>query len=271
MKSFIKQKLRTHPRVLRGAIKVNRIVGRISRQAKKAVPYGLRQYPDLALHGDRVLRELFPTLISKLHVSSFIETGTFKAATTLFIAQKQKSLPIFTCEVLKEHFNESRWRLRKCQNVTLKKLSSPTFIRELTEGGRLGTLPFFFLDAHGEGSEYLPLVDEVQKISTLKKAIIVIDDFLVPGQPQFGYDVWTHNKKELPLDLSLIKGGLNSVSIYQFVFPRYDADDAFSDAPHDPLRGHVLIFMNAADEVQEFFKAPVARFYTLEQRPTSSL
>ena len=48
--------------------------------------------------------------------------------------------------------------------------------------------PFIYLDAHWD--DYWPLRDELEVILKLDKAVVVVDDFQVPGRPEWGFDMY---------------------------------------------------------------------------------
>ena len=106
----------------------------------------------------------------------------------------------------------------------------------------MGKLPFFFLDAHPTAQpelEYIPLPDEVKLISSLSKAIILIDDFELPSQPQFGYNVYTGKV----IGVEMIESSLSEENNYEFLMPVY----TLKDMPKNIYRGHVFRFQNSGD------------------------
>jgi hypothetical protein len=73
-------------------------------------------------------------------------------------------------------------------NVTVHVGSSEAFLREHVTS-ELGERCFFYLDAHW--GDYWPLRDEIAAIrSGTQKSIVCIDDFVVPGHPQCGFDIY---------------------------------------------------------------------------------
>lgn len=138
-------------------------------------------------NGQSVRQELFQSLVSRLGVASIVETGTFRGSSTAFMAS-QSGLPLFTCEASPRYFHYSSRRLAGLPNVTLRNQDSRLFLKELLDSGTLPPGPvLFYLDAHWHND--LPVWEEIDIIfSRNVPAVIVIDDFRVPGDPGFSYD-----------------------------------------------------------------------------------
>jgi hypothetical protein len=200
-------------------------------------------------------------LLRAFPFTSFVETGTSRGYSTELVASRFPALPVFTSEVLEETFRIARGGLARYPNVTQLLGSSEVAVRELLEQNRVGALPLFYLDAHWE--KYWPLRDELRLIGpACRKAVIVIDDFEVPGQPQFGFDIDGGGEVIAgePCNLTYIAPALTAGNTYHVVFPRYQRADAFgsgaSDPARDALRGHVVLFQNMPDEYEAFLKRP---------------
>ncbi len=185
------------------------------------------------LHGDTVRQELVRNILKVMPVTSIVETGTYKGATANFFAQNFSG-PIFTCEVMGLYFRGSRRRLKKYSHVHIMKMSSPRMLDHLENGHSFGTLPFFFLDAHWYN--YWPILDELRIIKKLSSALIMIDDFEVPGRPELGYDVQMVDGKEIKNNLEFIQKEL---------LPN---DKIFFPISAGIYRGYVIIFRGAADK-----------------------
>ena len=173
-------------------------------------------------------------------------------------------MPIFSCEISDKFFKESSWRFRNINNIKIFKDSSPDFLRDILVKKVFGDLPLFFLDAHAD-EYYWPLLDEVKIIAgNFGKAVIIIDDFEVPGRKDFGYDVWRSEKREIIYNLDAIKLKLGDLSRYYFLYPDYVISEAFpgKDLPHDPLRGYIIMFKDAKKEFEIFMKNSLAKNYT---------
>ncbi len=78
-------------------------------------------------------------------------------------------------------------------------------------------------------------------ISKLPKAIVMIDDFQVPGRPDFEYDSQDINGKHADNNLDLISTALVP-GRDKVIFPTYNGKS---------LRGYVVIFHNLNDELEK--------------------
>lgn len=193
-------------------------------------------------HNNLVLQRTVNALISQAGVTSFVETGTFLAYTTGYVAAKHPALPVFTCEINDQYHAACCEALRSFPNVRLSKESSEKFIDRLITEKALGDLPMFFLDAHWY--DYWPLPDEVANIARLPKFIILVDDFMVPGQPHFATSaggggtpgVHRTTTDPRPCDMSLI--GPKLPPECEVAYPAY-GKEAIPEAWH--VVGYALI------------------------------
>lgn len=219
--------------------------------------FSQRYIPHEAFHGDRIYQQLICDLIEHFQVSAFVETGTYLGVSTEFVARRYQKVPIFSCEVNSEIFQRVQRRLRKFSNVVLRNESSETFLQNLLRSDSLGSLPLFFLDAHWY--EYWPLADELQIINAARiPAIVIIDDFQVPGRPEFGFDVY----RESGCNLELIQPLLVQANCYQILLPAYAHSDAFPIRKDAALAGHGVLFQNLEEQFHQFYTDPfVLRYY----------
>jgi hypothetical protein len=176
------------------------------------------------------------------HVSSFVETGTYMGFTTRMVAADNPDLPIFTTEIDKKYLAQAEKYFKAHPNITAFHMSSPKALSALVEANSLGELPLFFLDAHWY--DYWPLKDEMAIVAELDKFIVVIDDFVVPGRPDFGSDAGGGGSIKLgdrlkkdptPCDINLIK---ESVVGCKVAYPTYHPKDV-PEAKH--FRGYCVI------------------------------
>ncbi len=198
-----------------------------------------------AFHGDEQWKTLVKKITDAVSPTSIVETGTYKGDTTEYLA-KISSSPIFTCEVIGMYRRESGRRLSPYKHVNLLKGSSAALIQRLVAEKKLGEMPLFFLDAHWYG--YWPLADEMKHISALSKAIIMIDDFKVPGRPQFGYDVQNNDGVIIEEDINYLKPMLSGNS--RVLFPKYGS------AESKDIRGYIIIFQNMDSEFSKICSDP---------------
>lgn len=120
-------------------------------------------------------------------VQAVVETGTYRAATTLFLARLFGTL-VHSVEINPRYYYFAWLRTRGVANIRLSLGDSRQFLRELA---RDPTVPrqdiFFYLDAHRP--ENLPLSEELDLISrTWHQPLVMIDDVQVPGDPGYGFN-----------------------------------------------------------------------------------
>jgi len=99
-------------------------------------------------------------------------------------------LPIFTIEAQYPQLRFARARLWRQRNVTLLHGDSRAALRSLFNGplrSLAGRPLFFYLDAHW--NDDLPLAEELDIVfAHCPAAVVMIDDFRVPGDADYGYD-----------------------------------------------------------------------------------
>ncbi|MFX0063170.1 MAG: hypothetical protein ACFFC7_13415 [Candidatus Hermodarchaeota archaeon] len=210
-------------------------------------------------HLDPKFQNLILELIN-LPCSDFVETGTFLGASTSFVAQRARSLKIFTCEINKDLYRIAKNKLESYKNVNICHCSSEKYILRLLKQKKLGNLPLFFLDAHW--GSYWPLLDELKLIIESRiSAIILIDDFKVPGRPDFHFDRYSNKI----CGFETIKHLLISKNTYRILFPSYRKNNIFVNS--NSLKknwiyrlrlaghlGYVVLFQNADDWFEKFIQ-----------------
>lgn len=203
-------------------------------------------------HGNQVLQRMVDQMVARAGVTSFVETGTHYAHTTLHMASRHPGLPIFTCEINPTYYAASLLALRPHANVQVSPESSEKYVVRLIGENALGAVPMFFLDAHWH--DYWPLPDEVREIAKLPKFVILVDDFMVPGQAQFetsaggGGTIGEHRTKPdtRPCDMSLI--GQLLPADCAVGYPQYGKVEAYG-TPHTPhLVGYVIIMRGIGED-----------------------
>ena len=204
-----------------------------------------------AFHGDRCYQKLVLSICSQLPISSFVETGTHFGNTTEYMANAI-TLPIFTCEVKESYFHSSAERLKQYKNVKVFQASSEQVISQAIDQKLLGPLPFFYLDAHWY--DYWPLLDEIEVItSRVPRCIVIIDDFQVPGCPEYVFCEGGGGSAEFSgrttvdnriCNFDLIQAKLNYPAKYEVLYPRYSREEAFGPSDSGTLIGYVAMFKN---------------------------
>jgi len=129
---------------------------------------------------------IFLEVLKRIGPKCIVETGTYRATTTVYMAQHFAG-PIYTCEVDRRLFHQSRKKLSEFATVEILALDSRRFLHRLLQSGDLQSPVFFYLDAHWKDD--LPLAEEVRAIlDDGIEAIIMIDDFQVPFDSGYGFD-----------------------------------------------------------------------------------
>jgi hypothetical protein len=216
-----------------------------------------------AFHGDRCYQQLVLSICSHFPITSFVETGTYLGDTTEYMANTV-TLPIYTSEVNERFFQFAVERLKRYGNVKASLASSEQVLRLAIEQNLLGPLPLFYLDAHWY--DYWPLPDEIELISSrVPRCVIVIDDFEVPGHPEFEFCEGGGGSSEFSgrttvdkriCNFELIQDKLGHPEGYQLIYPRYAREEAFSIPDGGKLIGYVALFKNLGPEFVSWTKQP---------------
>ena len=170
-------------------------------------------------------------VIDALLVDAFVETGTHVGRTCFLIAS-QTGLPVFSSEVNRQYRKVAGWFLR-CfgPRIHLSSMDSVSFLRDLLYHRRFKR-PLFYLDAHWYRE--LPLVEEIRTIANFVESfVIVIDDFRVPGDGNFGFDRYGDTVLEWALIERVLVDSGRSMAVY---FPAYGSSIEVGDR-----RGWILI------------------------------
>lgn len=145
----------------------------------------------IGFEGDTIARDKFKSIVTENKIHTIVETGTYRAATTLHFAEWAKQ--VHTVEVDKENFEYSKNILEGKENVKLHFGSSEKIMTSILGSMNLKSTKknnvLFFLDAHWNA--FNPLLDELKTIAIYGlKPIIAIHDFKVPGHPELGFDTY---------------------------------------------------------------------------------
>jgi hypothetical protein len=139
-------------------------------------------------NGQSARRHLVEALIANCRSAAIIETGTFQATTTEYLATT--GLPVFTIESDPRNFGFSLRRTWWRRNVNMRLCDSRAGLRSLLDGPlqrHSDRNLLFYLDAHWQDD--LPLAEEIDIIfSRCPNATVLVDDFEVPGDPGYGFD-----------------------------------------------------------------------------------
>jgi len=186
-------------------------------------------------NGQHGRQAIFREILELLPVAGIVETGTFRASTTEYMAS-QTTAPIWTVEVRRRFFYFARMRLARFGNVDLSVGDSRTFLQRLAGDPRVPKRGvFFYLDAHWY--EDLPLRDEVATVTRhWSEYVIMVDDFQVPDDPGYQFDDYGEGKR-LCLDYL---GPLARYGLHAF-FPSISSTDESG-----MRRGSVILADSAA-------------------------
>ncbi|MBI5677225.1 MAG: glycosyltransferase family 1 protein [Planctomycetes bacterium] len=158
-------------------------------------------------------------IIKLFNVNKFAETGIHHGETLgavvnwfseLYEDFKGKDTSgryiIYEVDSVKEYCDTASEKYAKDnKNIVIANDSSEKYLRRLIDENTFHEDDncMFYLDAHR--CDYWPLRDEMKEILKLKRAIILIDDFYVPGKP-FDYDSYQGARLDLNYIRDLISG-----------------------------------------------------------------
>lgn len=175
--------------------------------------------PDEAgFHGDLYILRLVDYLMG--YAQAFIETGTYMAQTATYVARNYPHVPLYTCEPDPKRYADVRGKLAEYPQARVYNQFSPEFLQQThTAHPKLRQQTnLYWLDAHGFGFDNWPLRQEIEFITRhVSNALILIDDFLIPGRPDFAFDAY----KGQACSLEYISGSMQAGRKYYVVYPTY--------------------------------------------------
>jgi predicted O-methyltransferase YrrM len=143
------------------------------------------------LNGQERRRELVRSIAGSTDFDVVLETGAYRGTSTEFFAAVF-GVHVETVEANRRYYAYSRHRFARHPRIRVSLGDSRQFLRQMATN-RLYKTPFIYLDAHWE--EDLPLREELEIIrDAWDRAIVMIDDFAVPGDPGYGYDDYGSGK-----------------------------------------------------------------------------
>ncbi len=167
-----------------------------------------RQKRGEVLNGQDGRKAIIKEVMERCALRQIVETGTFRGASTEWFTRF--GVPIHTVEVNRRFFSYSRMRLRGNTLVHQTFGDSIVFLRSFGERPENLVPTLFYLDAHWR--EHLPLAEELDVIrSRFDSAVVIIDDFLVPDDPDYGFDDYGPGRR-LSLDYiaDVLAGGFTA-------------------------------------------------------------
>ena len=183
-------------------------------------------------HGDEKLIALANHLLNDCQ--AFVETGTNFGITARHVAMRFKHLPVYSSEPEASTRAFAQQHLADCPNVKIFEEASPKFLSVLFEQHKelAEQICFYHLDAHGNGFQW-PLADEIRILSEhLPAGVMLVDDFRVPGRPEFRFDIWGGQM----CNLDLLFASLHAGRKYLLLYPKYQGITA-----QGPLSGACFV------------------------------
>lgn len=159
----------------------------------------------MGFEGDHHIAAKIQQLIKEFDINWVIETGTYKAGTTLRLASMCEM--VSTIEINAEFYKQAEKRIAGKDNITLYYGDSVAALPLLLKATMDKNI-LFFLDAHWA---QLPLLAELEIIAEHKKRhgniVIAIHDFKVPGHPELGFDTYSN----VTLEWEYIKASVEKI------------------------------------------------------------
>lgn len=233
-----------------------------------------------AFNGDGIEGLLIKTVVTSLKVDLIVETGTYLGSTAYFLSKNFPNIRIITIECNKTYWRKARKVLSRCGNVKQYLGTSVKILPKLDWQDVEN--PLFYLDAHWGG--IFPLGEELRFIANhIGRAIIVIDDFQVPGKAGYAFAVnygreSSFSPKSYGKSPEELPGVLNIAYIADFidlansilVLPNYTYEEmrkVNKHPVHKNLIGYVIIIYNRQQSVRSdrFLNEPlVKRYYRIQ-------
>ena len=140
-------------------------------------------FADPPLNGQRERQRIVREMDRAIDFDEVVETGTFRGATALFFSNLL-GCRVHSVELLQRYYGFAKRRCASDPNVRLTHGDSREFLRRLApEIDDHTTL--FYLDAHW-GAD-VPRFEELEIVACRERAVVMIDDFQVPGDPGYGF------------------------------------------------------------------------------------
>lgn len=153
-------------------------------------------------NGQAFRQQMFLDLEAAFRFPIIVETGTHRGTTTEYLLRNSRAA-IHTVETTSRYRGFARARFLLRRRVRLHAMDSRAFLRRHLGRPEFRRGPvFFYLDAHW--FDDLPLREECELILRHGvAAVVMIDDFEVPGDPGYGFDDYGPGHR---LSLDLLRG-----------------------------------------------------------------
>jgi len=155
-----------------------------------------------ALNGQARRQEMIRGILRVMHPQVIVETGTHRGATAAWLAT-ESGVDVHTAELDARYYAYARRRFARRPTIHVYHQPSPAMLASLaTSSAFPKERALFYLDAHWHGS--LPLPQELQFIADCwTNSVAVIDDFEVPGDPDYGFDDYGPGSRLCSRDMGL--------------------------------------------------------------------
>jgi hypothetical protein len=155
--------------------------------------YRPRSYPASPFNAQAFRQRLFEQIVQRIPFGAIVETGTFRGDTTKYL-HDTTGLPVYSVELSPRHYGYARYRFFGHRRISVAQGDSRSFLQRLVQRPELAQRRlFFYLDAHWYSD--LPLREEVEIIFThWPAAVVLIDDFQVPGDAGYRFDDYGEGK-----------------------------------------------------------------------------
>ena len=175
--------------------KINQIESALIYLSNKKKFIKEQSYPPL--NGQKIRTKIVNKILRSKKIKEIYETGTYIGTTTIFFSKFKIS--VSTCEISPSYYFIANDRFKKIKNIKIENSNSYEYLKNNLK--KTNKNIFFYLDAHNE-SDANPLLKELDIIyKKISNFIILIDDFLVPHDLNYGFDSDNGNL----LNLSYIK------------------------------------------------------------------
>jgi predicted O-methyltransferase YrrM len=143
---------------------------------------------DVGFNGQKIRKQIFRDLMTAFSFEVILETGTWIGNTSAYMAQTS-GLPVHTCELNQRFHRIAQMRLAGVTGIHFALADSRRFLEDAARSQLAKMFTFFYLDAHWYDD--LPLAGELDLIErNWQNFVVLIDDFQVPGDEGYGYDVY---------------------------------------------------------------------------------
>lgn len=136
---------------------------------------------------DSILRARLALIISRLEITTVVETGVDYGGSTYQFSQIAPRVLSIDNDAAKMEIVTRALAEAGVTNVSILCTNSPDGLRQLLGDGLDASRTLFMLDAHWQS--YWPLLDEIRTIPR-GQGVIVTHDTVVPGHPELWFDTY---------------------------------------------------------------------------------